>query len=199
MLQKICLADGIPLINIVRSAEQAQILRDIGATYVLNSKDDDFAERLVDAIAEIGASVAFDAIGGGKLGGEILRAMEQAAVRSMAEYNRYGSTTFKHLYVYGMLDPSPTTFDRGPIGFQWSISGWLLFPFLQKAGEDVAQRLRHRVVDELTTTFASNYTRVIGLAEALDPDVLRAYERKATGEKFLIDPTRDGQRDPIGS
>lgn len=190
MLQKVCLADGIPLINIVRSPEQADILRGIGATYVLNSKDEDFAERLVDAIAETGATVAFDAIGGGTLGGEILSAMERAAVRTMSEYNRYGSTTFKHLHVYGMLDSSPTTFDRGPIGFQWSISGWLLFPFLQKAGEAVAHRLRTRVVDELTTTFASKYTRVIGLAEALEPEVLRAYVRKATGEKFLIDPTK---------
>jgi NADPH:quinone reductase-like Zn-dependent oxidoreductase len=190
MLQKLCLADGIPLINIVRSQEQADILQAIGATHVLNSKDDDFAERLVDAVAETGATVAFDALGGGTLGGEILKAMERAAVRTSSEYNRYGSTTFKQLYVYGMLDTSPTTFDRGPIGFQWSIEGWLLFPFLQKAGQDVAQRLRKRVVDELTTTFASNYTRVIGLAEALDPDVLRAYVRKATGEKFLIDPTR---------
>jgi NADPH:quinone reductase-like Zn-dependent oxidoreductase len=189
MLQKICLADGVPLINIVRSPEQVEILRRIGATHVLNSKDEDFGERLADVIAETGATVAFDAIGGGKLGGEILQAMERAAQRAMTEYNRYGSNTFKQLYVYGMLDPSPTTFDRGPIGFQWSISGWLLFPFLQKVGDAVAQRLRTRVVDELTTTFASSYTRIIGLAEALDPDVLRAYARLATGEKFLIDPT----------
>ena len=190
MLQKLCLADGVPLINIVRSPEQAEILRAIGATYVLNSKDADFSERLIDAIVETGATVAFDAIGGGTLGGEILMAMEQAAVRTMTEYNRYGSNTFKQLYVYGMLDTSPTVLERGPIGFQWSMSGWLLFPFLQKAGDAVAQRFRARVLDELTTTFASRYTRTIGLAEALDPDVLRAYVRKATGEKFLIDPTQ---------
>jgi len=189
MLQKLCLADGIPLINIVRSTQQAEILRAIGATYVLNSKDEDFFERLIDAIAETGATVAFDAIGGGTLGGTILTAMERAAVRTMSEYSRYGSDTFKQLYVYGMLDPSPTTFNRGPIGFGFSISGWLLFPFLQKAGSEVAARLRARVVDELTTTFASKYTRVIGLAEALQPDVLRSYARMATGEKFLIDPT----------
>jgi len=189
MLQKLCLADGIPLINIVRSTEQAEILRAIGATYVLNSKDEDFFERLVDAIAETGATVAFDAIGGGTLGGTILTAMERAAVRTMSEYSRYGSDTFKQLYVYGMLDPSPTTFNRGPIGFGFGISGWLLFPFLQKAGGEVAARLRARVLGELTTTFASKYTRVIGLAEALQPDVLRSYARMATGEKFLIDPT----------
>ncbi|VWX47216.1 zinc-binding dehydrogenase [Novosphingobium sp. 9U] len=190
MLQKLCLAEGIPLINIVRSPEQAELLRAIGATHVLDSKDADFAEALTDAIAETGATIAFDAIGGGTLGGEILAAMERAAVRTATEYNRYGSTTCKQLYIYGMLDTSATTFNRGPIGFQFSISGWLLFPFLQKAGDAVAQRFRARVVDELTTTFASHYTRVIGLAEALDPDVLRAYVRKATGEKFLIDPTK---------
>lgn len=189
MLQKLCLAEGIELINIVRSPEQAEILRGIGASNVLNSKDADFAESLVDAIAQTGATIAFDAIGGGALGGEILRAMERAAVRTAPEYSRYGSTTFKRLYIYGMLDTSPTTFDRGALGFHWSMSGWLLFPFLQKAGEAVAQRLRQRVADELTTTFASPYTRVIGLADVLDPEVMRGYERKATGEKYLVDPT----------
>lgn len=190
MLQKICLKDGIPLVNIVRSDEQARILRDIGATHVLNSKDADFRDRLVDAIAETGATVAFDAIGGGSLGSDIVQAMEKAAVRNMKEYSRYGSDSFKQLYIYGALDLSPTVLNRLAFGFQWSVSGWLLTPFLQKAGMETAMRLRQRVLDELTTTFASHYTRTIGLAEALDPDVLRAYERKATGEKYLIDPTR---------
>ncbi len=190
MLQKICLKDGIPLINIVRSPEQAAILRKIGATHVLNSRDEDFRDRLVDAIAETGATIAFDAIGGGTLGNDIVRAMEQAAVRTMTEYSRYGSNTFKQLYIYGALDLSPTILNRMTFGFQWSVSGWLLMPFLAKAGREVGTRLRQRVVDELTTTFASTYTRVIGLAEALDPDTLRAYERKATGEKYLIDPTK---------
>jgi NADPH2:quinone reductase len=190
MLQRICLADGVPLVNIVRSPEQAQLLRDIGARHVLDSRDADFRAKLVDAVAETGATVAFDAVGGGTLGGDIVQAMEQAASRSMAEYNRYGSNTFKQLYIYGALDLSPTTLNRLAFGFQWSVSGWLLTPFLQKAGQDTAARLRQRVLDELTTTFASRYTRTIGLAEALDPEVLRAYERKATGEKYLIDPTR---------
>jgi NADPH:quinone reductase-like Zn-dependent oxidoreductase len=190
MLQKICLADGVPLVNIVRSQQQVDLLHGIGATSVLNSQDADFFDRLTDAIAAVGATIAFDALGGGSLGGDIMRAMESAAVRSMAAYNRYGSDTFKQLYIYGGLDTGPTTLNRMGLGFQWSISGWLLPPFLSKAGPEVAARLRKRVSDELTTTFASHYTRVIGLAEALQPDVLRAYERKATGEKFLIDPTR---------
>lgn len=190
MLQRICLADGIPLVNIVRSPEQVAILRDIGATHVVNSQDADFADRLVDAIEQTGASIAFDAVGGGTLGSGILQAMERAAVRRMTEYSRYGSEIFKQLYIYGALDMSPTLLNRGGFGFSWSVSGWLLFPFLRKAGAEVAGRMRQRVLDELTTTFASRYTRVIGLAEALAPDILRAYERKATGEKFLIDPTR---------
>lgn len=190
MLQKICLKDGIPLINIVRSEQQAAILRAIGATHVLDSRDADFRARLVDAITETGATVAFDAIGGGTLGSDIVRAMEQAAVRSMTEYSRYGSNVFKQLYIYGALDLSPTVLNRMAFGFQWSVSGWLLMPFLAKASPEVVARMRRRVADELTTTFASHYTRTIGLAEALDPDTLRAYERKATGEKYLIDPTR---------
>ncbi|AUW58729.1 NADH oxidase [Sphingobium sp. SCG-1] len=189
MLQKICLADGIPLIDIVRSETQKQILRDIGATHVINSKDDDFRLQLVQALKETGATIAFDAIGGGTLGSDILSSMERAAVSTMTEYSRYGSDKSKQLYIYGALDPAPAVFNRLAFGFQWNAGGWLLFPYLRRAGEQVATRLRKRVIDELTTTFASKYTRVIGLAEALQPDVLRAYERKATGEKFLIDPT----------
>jgi NADPH2:quinone reductase len=134
MLQKLCLADGVALVNIVRSAEQAALLRGIGATHVLDSSDADFHERLTDAIAETGATIAFDAIGGGTIGGEILAAMEGAASRSMAAYSRYGSDSFKQLYIYGALDTAPTTLDRNALGFQWSASGWLVMPFLQKAG-----------------------------------------------------------------
>ena len=190
MLQKICLADGIPLVNIVRSDAQAKILTDIGATHVLNGNAPDFRARLVDAIAETGATLAFDAIGGGTLGGDIVQAMEQAANRSMSEYSRYGSNVFKQLYIYGALDPSPTVLNRLAYGFQWSVSGYLLTPWIQKAPRETVARMRQRVLDELTTTFASHYTATIGLAEALQPEVLKAYERKATGEKYLIDPTR---------
>ncbi|MGK6322371.1 zinc-binding dehydrogenase [Sphingomonas sp. DT-51] len=190
MLQRICLADGVPLVNVVRSAAQATLLREIGATYVVDSRAEDFRRQLAEAIADTGATIAFDAIGGGTLGSDIVQAMEQAANRRATEYSRYGSTVFKQLYVYGALDTAPTVLNRLAFGFQWSVSGFLLTPWLQKAGREVVGRMRQRVVDELTTTFASRYTRTIGLAEALDPDVLRAYERKATGEKYLIDPTR---------
>lgn len=189
MLQRICLADGVPLINIVRSEEQAAILRAIGATRILNSHDADFTARLADAIAETQAYVAFDAIGGGTLASTILHAMEAAAARDMAAYSRYGSDAFKQVFIYGTLDPSPTVIDRS-IGYKWAVSGWLVSTFFQRAGGETFGRMRQRVLDELTTTFASHYTRTIGLAEALDPDVLSAYERKATGEKYLIDPTR---------
>lgn len=189
MLVKICRADGIPLINIVRSPEQVALLRSLGATHVLSSKDEGFLAGLTEAIVTTGATIAFDAIGGGALASDIMQAMESAAARTMTTYNRYGSDTFKQLYIYGGLDVSPTVLNRAGFGFQWSLSGWLLFPFLRKAGQAVGERLRQRVADELTTTFASTYTRVIGLAEALQPDVLLAYQRKATGEKFLIDPT----------
>lgn len=188
MLQRICLADGIALVNIVRSEEQAALLRGIGATHVLNSKDEDFAARLTDAVAQTGATIAFDAIGGGKLGSDILLAMERAAARRPGAYSRYGTAVFKQLYIYGSLDPAPIMLDRAPLGYAWSVSAWLLFHYLSKIGPDAAQRLRQRVADELTTTFASHYTRTIGLAEVLRPEVLRAVERKATGEKFLIDP-----------
>ena len=189
MLNRICQADGVPLVNIVRSAEQAQLLRDAGAQYVVDSSAGDFRTALTDAVAETGATVAFDAIGGGKIGNAILHAIEAAANRNAATYSRYGSTQFKQLYIYGGLDIGPTILDRG-FGFAWSVSGFLLTPFLIKAGPARTQELKDRVARELKTTFASHYTHTIGLAEALKPETVEAYQRKATGQKYLIDPTR---------
>ncbi|HEU0045772.1 zinc-binding dehydrogenase [Sphingomonas sp.] len=189
MLNRICQADGVPLVNIVRSAEQAQLLRDAGAQYVVDSSAPDFRDSLTDAIAATNATIAFDAIGGGKIGNAILHAMEAAANRNATAYSRYGSSAFKQLYIYGGLDVGPTVLDRG-FGFSWSVSGFLLPPFLAKVGAAKAQEMRERVARELKTTFASTYTDTIGLAEALDPKVVEQYQRKATGQKFLIDPTR---------
>lgn len=189
MVQKICHCDGIPLINIVRSAEQEALLRGIGADYVLNSSAPDFMDQLTDAVDATKATAVFDAIGGGTQGSDILRAMEDAAVRHMATFNRYGSDVFKHLFLSGVLDPSPVTIRRLELGNDWSVTSWLLFHFLRKAGPETVARLRQRVVDELTTTFASHYSRTAGLAETLDPELIRAVQRKSTGEKALINPS----------
>lgn len=188
MLNRICLADGVPLVNIVRSEEQAEILRKIGATIILDSSAEDFHAQLTKACHATGATLAFDAIGGGKLANQILHAMEAAASRGQP-YSRYGSSVLKQVYIYGMLDVGPTYLDR-QFGLSWSVSGWLLTPFLMRAGMETGMRLRKRVADELTTTFASHYTATIGLTEALKPEVAAAYQRKATGEKYLIDPSR---------
>lgn len=189
MLQKICLKDGVPLVNIVRSDAQAKILRDIGATYVLDSSAADFMPKLIDALAETGATMAFDAIGGGSLAGRILVAMEAAANRNAKEYSRYGSAVHKQVYIYGRLDMTPTTIEPA-VGLSWTASGFLLTYFLQKIGPAETQRLRQRVMDELKTTFASHYTQEISLQEALQPDIIAAYAKKATGEKYLINPTK---------
>lgn len=188
MLNKICIADGVALVNIVRSAEQAKILADSGATYIVDSSDPDFQAKLTDAVAATGAIIAFDAIGGGRLANSILHAMEAAANRNAKEYSRYGSSTFKQVYIYGGLDLKMTEIDRG-FGLSWSVSGFLLTPFLQKVGMDTAMAMRARVARELTTTFASHYSATISMAKALDPDVVRAYAKKATGTKYLIDPS----------
>jgi NADPH:quinone reductase-like Zn-dependent oxidoreductase len=189
MLNRICIADGVPLVNIVRSEAQAAILREIGATHIVDSSAPDFREKLTDAIAETGATLAFDAIGGGRLVNAILHAMEAAANRTATAYSRYGSSTWKQVYIYGMLDTGPTELDRG-YGFAWGVSGFLLTPFLMKLGMEGSMRLRARVAAELTTTFASNYSSTISLADVLDPTVAEAYAKKATGEKYLIDPSR---------
>ncbi len=189
MLNRICLADGVGLVNIVRSAEQVKLLKDMGAKHVIDSSEPDFMGPLTDALVETGATLAFDAIGGGKLAGQILTCMEAAAQKTAKEYSRYGSTVHKQVYIYGGLDMRPTELTRG-FGMAWGMGGWLLFPFLQKIGPVDAARLRERVAAELKTTFASRYTREISLQEALQPDVVAAYNRRATGEKFLINPAR---------
>lgn len=189
MLVRICKADGIPLVNVVRSAEQEKLLRDQGAEHVVDSTAPDFMDRLTDAVAATGATLAFDAIGGGRIGGQILSAMEAAANRTAGAYSRYGSSTHKQLYIYGGLDTRPTELVRN-FGFAWGVGGWLLTPFLAKIGPEAAGRLRQRVAAELKTTFQSRYTAEIGLAEALDPQVIAAYSRRATGEKYLINPAK---------
>jgi NADPH:quinone reductase len=187
MLVKICAKDGIPLVNIVRSAGQVELLKGIGATYVLDSSKDTFMEDLTAALVETGATLGFDAIGGGKLAGQILGAMEAAAVKRMKTYSRYGSDTFKQVYIYGGLDLAATTLTRS-FGLSWALSGFLLTPFMAKVGPEVVGQMRKRVVDELTTTFKSHYNHQISLTEALDPAVLAAYNAKRTGEKYLIRP-----------
>ncbi|NPV21285.1 zinc-binding dehydrogenase [Bradyrhizobium aeschynomenes] len=191
MLNKICLKDGIPLVNIVRSQAQAELLRGIGAKHVVDSTSPNFMDELIAALVETGATIAFDAIGGGKLAGQILNAMEAAINKSGKHaYSRYGSNVHKQVYIYGSLDTRPTEITRG-FGMTWSVGGWLLFPFLMKIGRADGERLRQRVVDELKTTFASHYTKVVSLTEALDPTNLAAYAKRATGEKFLIAPNKD--------
>ena len=190
MLVKICLKDGVELVNIVRKPDQAALLKGLGARHVVDSSAATFMDDLIAALAETGATIAFDAIGGGKLAGQILTGMEVAAVRKGGgAYSRYGSTTFKQVYIYGGLDTGPTELNRA-FGMQWALGGWLLTYFIQKAGPAEAARLRQRVADELKTTFASHYTAEISLLEALQPEMITAYNRKTTGEKYLINPSK---------
>ena len=189
MLNKICIKDGIPLVNIVRSKEQAEILNKIGAKYVVDSSVPSFLDDLTAALVETGATIAFDAIGGGKLAGDILNCMEIAINKTAKEYSRYGSSVHKQVYVYGALDIRPIELPRG-FGMAWGVGGWLLTPFLQKIGPADIGRLRQRVVNELKTTFASHYTKVVSLQEALDPANIAVYAKRATGEKFLINPNK---------
>jgi len=189
MLNKICQKDGIDLVNIVRKPEQEALLRGIGAKYVCNATSPTFLDDLTQALVDTGATLAFDATGGGKLAGQILGCMEAALNRTAKEYSRYGSTTHKQVYIYGGLDRSPTEFVRN-FGMAWGMGGWLLFPFLQKLGAEGTQRLKARVVAELKTTFASHYTREVSLLEALQLDAIGVYGKQATGEKFLLNPNK---------
>jgi hypothetical protein len=186
MLNRLCIEEQIPLVNIVRSPAQAELLRSAGAAYVCDSSSDTFMGDLIEALQATSATLAFDAVGGGELASRILTAME-AAISAGAEYSRYGSSVHKHVYIYGGLDRRPTELTRG-FGSAWGVGGWLLTPFLQKAGAEKVAALRRRVAAELTTTFASSFTDEVTLAGALQLDAIAVYARQATGKKYLINP-----------
>jgi NADPH:quinone reductase len=189
MLNKICLKDSVGLVNIVRRQEHVDLLKKLGAAHVCNLTSPTFMNDLTEALVATGATVAFDAIGGGSIAGQILTAMEAAANRTAKEYSRYGSTVHKQVYIYGGLDRGPTQFSR-TFGMAWGVGGWLLTAFLQKIGFEAAQKLRERVAAEIKTTFASTYTKEISLAEALRLEEIAVYSRLATGEKYLINPNK---------
>ena len=189
MLVRLCSEESIPLVNIVRKPDQAALLRDLGATYVVDISAPSFFEDLTSALIATKATIAFDAIGGGKLGSQILTAMEIAASKNATTYSRYGSTTFKQLYIYGGLDTAPTELTRS-FGFSWSVGGFLLTKFLQKVGPKRGAELRARVAAGLKTTFLSRYSHTISLAEVLDRDVMSKYLQRTTGAKYLIDPRK---------
>lgn len=187
MLNRLCLADGVPLVNIVRSEEQVRLLRDQGAQFVLNSNADDFRSALQKALEATGATLAFDAIGGGTTAGTLLSAMEAAASSRLTRYSRYGSPIHKQVYVYGVLDPSPRVLD-GQFGMAWGVGGWLMTWFYERIDAGDAARLRARATDGLTTLFASHFSAEIGLEQMLSLDAIAAYTRRATGTKFLVLP-----------
>ena len=187
MLVKLCIADGVPLVNIVRKPDQEELLRSLGAVHVCNTTSPTFTTDLVEAFKVTSATLAFDATGGGTLASQILNGMEEAANSTAAEYSRYGSAVHKQVYIYGGLDTSPTILTRN-FGMAWGVGGWLLTPFLQNAGAEIVGRLRARVAAELTTTFASTYTREVSLSGMLRPDAFNSYVKRATGEKFLVTP-----------
>ena len=189
MLIKICLDEDVPLVNIVRKEEHVDMLNSLGAKFVCNSSKETFMQDLVSALVETGATIGFDATGGGKLSGQILTAMEVAANQTATEYNRYGSNTFKQVYIYGGLDRSPTTLNRA-FGFSWGLGGWLLTPFIGRIGPERFEELKQKVADEIKTTFASHYTKEISLEEVLQPENINVYSKQATGEKYLVNPNK---------
>jgi NADPH:quinone reductase-like Zn-dependent oxidoreductase len=187
MLVKLCISDGVPLVNIVRKSDQEELLRSLGAVHVCSSASPSFTTDLTAALKATSATLAFDATGGGTLASQILNGMEEAANSTATEYSRYGSTVHKQVYIYGGLDTGPTILNRN-FGMAWGLGGWLLTAFLQNAGAKTIGRLRARVAAELTTTFASTYTREVSLAGMLRPDAFNGYVKRATGEKFLVTP-----------
>ena len=192
MLVKICKDDDIPLVNIVRKQEQVDLLKDIGAEHICNTSDPDFMESLVSALVATGATLGFDATGGGNNGelpGQILAAMEVAANKMAKEYSRYGSDTYKQVYIYGGLDQSPTILKRS-YGMSWGLGGWLLTPMIGRIGMEKFQAMRARVAKEIKTTFASTYANEVSFEEMLQPETIKSYAKQATGQKYLVNPQK---------
>ncbi|MDB4159223.1 zinc-binding dehydrogenase [Gammaproteobacteria bacterium] len=192
MLVKICKADSVPLVNIVRKQEQVDILKNIGAEHICNTSDPDFMETLVAALIATGATLGFDATGGGnggELPGQILAAMEIAANKTAKEYSRYGSDTYKQVYIYGGLDQSPTILKRA-FGMSWGLGGWLLTPMIGKIGMERFGQMRQRVAKEISTTFASTYVQEVSFEEMLQPEIIKSYAKQATGKKYLVTPQK---------
>jgi NADPH2:quinone reductase len=189
MLLRLCAEEKIKLVHVVRSDDQEKVLRGMGATYVCNTRSPRFVEELTESVTAAGATIAFDAIGGGPLAGQILRSMEAAANRNTKTYSRYGSTVHKQVYIYGGLDPRPTELARD-YGMAWGVGGWLVMSFMQNAGPASVAKLKERIARELRTTFVSNYSNEISLAEALQLDVIAAYRKRETGRKYLINPNK---------
>jgi NADPH2:quinone reductase len=190
MLNRICLKDQIALVNIVRNHDQVELLKALGAAHVCDSTSPTFVQDLIEALSATGATIAFDAIGGGKLAGQILMCMEAAILKKATQYSRYGSAIHKQVYVYGGLGQGPIELNRN-FGMAWGVGGWLVTPFLQKIGAAATQRLKQRVAAELKTTFASSYAGEVSLVEALDLKTIAVYSRSATGQKYLINPNKD--------
>jgi len=190
MLVKLCVNEDVPLVNVVRKREHVELLESLGATHVCDSSEPNFMAELIDALADTGATLGFDATGGGPLPGQLLTAMEVAASRDAGGFNRYGSTTHKQVYIYGGLDRNPTVLNRS-FGMAWGLGGWLLPYFLQRVGDDEAESLRQRVAAEITSTFSSSYTEIVSLEEAISPEAVARYGLQATGEKFLINPNKN--------
>ena len=190
MLIKLCVKQDVPLVTVVRKREHVELLESLGATHVCDSSEPDFMAGLIDALADTGATLGFDATGGGPLPGQLLTAMEVAASREAGGFNRYGSTTHKQVYIYGGLDRNPTVLNRS-FGMAWGLGGWLLPYFLQRVGDEEAESLRQRVAAEITSTFSSSYTEIVSLEEAISPEAVARYGLQATGEKFLINPNKN--------
>ena len=189
MLNQVCLSDGIGLTNIVRSGQQVAMLEEQESVYTIDSSQENFQAELTKAITETGATLGFDAVGGGKLASQILNCMEMSEQSKMAGYSAYGSDIYKQIYIYGGLDMSPTTLNRS-FGLSWGVGGWLLMPFMMRAGQEIVSKMKERIATELTTTFASNYASKVSLTEALSWDTIIKSSKRATGEKILITPQK---------
>lgn len=198
MLNRLCQSEQIDLVNIVRTEPQAELLRGMGARYVCNTSSATFLQDLTRDLITTGATLAFDAIGGGTLASQILSCMEAAINHSATGYSRYGSTTHKQVYIYGALDTGPTLLKRN-FGPAFGVGGWLLTNHLQYIGAAAHQALQARVLAEIKTTFACHYARELSLAEVLRPEAIEVYSRRATGSKYLINPSKIGWATSIRS
>jgi len=191
MLVKHCKEEGIQLVNIVRKEEAAAGLKVLGAEFVVNSSAPSFKEDLLAAVNATGATIAFDATGGGTLAMDILAAFNQSLRERFPDTLQgwYGPPQQHTVYKYGGLDKSNSEFTPavGVGNFTWG--GWLMPFHYAKYPPDHRAEANAKVVARLDTTFSSTYGTRLSLEDmAGSPEQYFASLQSQTDLKFLVLP-----------
>ncbi len=187
MMHRLCVQENVEFIGVVRGPEALERVRAQGVRYAFDLTSESFVEQLTEAITGTGATLAFDAIAGGDIVSTLLRCMESASRQSETPSGHYGSARQKRVYIFGNCWVLSTVLKRD-FGLSYSVSGWLLYHYLDNVSQSRRLDMQRRVVEGLSGIFSTEYVAEISLLQLLDPDVMRAYAAKETAGKHLLRP-----------